>query len=267
MSDYTAIRYALDGGVATLTLNRPDRLNAFTAVMHEELRDALQQLRVSIDAGEARVLLITGAGRAFCAGQDLSERKRKPGDLPPDLGASIEQNYKPLVLALRALPLPVVAAVNGVAAGAGASLALASDLVIAKASAKFIQAFSKLGLLPDTGGSWSLPRLVGPARAMGMALLGEPVSAADAKAWGMIWDCVADEDFDEAVSALVSKLACGPTLGYARTKQAIWAGTGASLEAQLDLERDLMRELGQSADYAEGVSAFAAKRAPDFTGR
>ena len=267
MADYTTISFSLSEGVATLTLNRPDRLNAFTALMHEEIRDALSHLHAAIDRSEARVLLLTGAGRAFCAGQDLGERRRKPGDPAPDLGASIENNYKPLVLALRALPLPVVAAVNGVAAGAGASLALACDLVVAKEPAKFIQAFSKLGLLPDTGGGWSLPRLVGPARAMGMALLAEPVSASDAKAWGMIWDCVSDEQFDDAVAELVAKLASGPTLGYARTKQAIWSGVNASLEVQLNLERDLMRELGQSEDYAEGVSAFAEKRPANFKGR
>ena len=266
MSEFSSIDYSLNNGIARLVLNRPDRLNAFTVTMHEEIRSALASLRSAIDSGEARVLFITGAGRAFCAGQDLAERKSKPGDKPPDLGASIENNYKPLVLALRALPLPVLAAVNGVAAGAGASLALACDLVIAKESARFIMAFSRLGLLPDTGGSWSLPRLAGPARALGMAMLGEPVSASQAKDWGLIWDCVADEAFDEAVDALLLKLAAGPTLGYARTKQAIWSGLGNSLETQLDLERAGMRELGQSEDYREGVNAFAEKRDPQFKG-
>ena len=184
-----------------------------------------------------------------------------------DLGASIERNYKPLVLSLRALPLPVVCAVNGVAAGAGANIALACDIVIAAKSASFIQAFSRIGLIPDSGGTYFLPRLVGPARAIGLAMLGEKLSAEQAAAWGLIWKCVDDAEFPASVEALIQQLSTAATRGLAATKQAIYASGGNSLEAQLDLERELQRALGRSADYREGVSAFAAKRQPRFTGR
>jgi 2-(1,2-epoxy-1,2-dihydrophenyl)acetyl-CoA isomerase len=190
-----------------------------------------------------------------------------PGAGPPDLAASIEQNYKPLVLSLRALPLPVIAAVNGVAAGAGANLALACDLVIAARSAVFVQAFAKLGLVPDSGGTWILPRLVGTARALGLAFLGDKLSAEQAAAWGLIWRCVEDGEFAGVVEDLARHVAAAPTRGLARTKQAIYEGLGRDLAAQLDIERDYQGELGRSSDYAEGVAAFAAKRAPRFTGR
>jgi len=231
--------------------------------MHGEVRHALDRLT----AEGARVLVITGAGRAFCAGQDLNDRAVAPGDKPVDLGDSIERYYKPLVLALRHLPMPVVAAVNGVAAGAGANIALACDLVIAARSASFIQSFNKLGLVPDCGGSWSLPHLVGSPRALGLALLGEKLSAEQAAEWGLIWRCVEDSDFAATVDALVAQLAGGPTRGLARTKQSIHAAWNLTFEAALDAERDAQRELGGSADYAEGVAAFTSKRTPRFSGR
>jgi len=260
--NYETIRFSVDASVARLTLNRPDKLNSLNAAMHAEIRDALAQL----GGAGARVLVLTGAGRGFCAGQDLDDRAVKAGDQAPDLGESIERNYKPLVLALKKLPLPVIAAVNGVAAGAGANIALACDLVIAARSAIFIQSFSKLGLVPDSGGTWFLPRLIGPARAAGLTLLGDRLPAEQAAAWGLIWRCVEDAEFSYAVDALAEQVAIAPTLGLARTKQALYESWGRSLEAQLDLERDLQRELGRTADYAEGVAAFREKRAPRFTG-
>jgi 2-(1,2-epoxy-1,2-dihydrophenyl)acetyl-CoA isomerase len=261
---YETILYSLDDGIARLTFNRPDRLNSFTDAMHAEVRDALA--RVKADA-TARVLLLTGAGRGFCAGQDLADRAVAPGGAPVDLGASIERNYKPLLLTLRTLPLPVVCAVNGVAAGAGANLALACDIVIAARSASFIESFCKLGLIPDTGGTYFLPRLVGTARAMGLALLGDKLPAEQAAAWGLIWQCVDDAELPAVTDRLLAQLATAPTRGLARSKEAIYRSPGNTLEAQLDLERDFMRELGYSDDYREGVAAFTAKRPPKFSGR
>ncbi|HSV16820.1 MAG TPA: 2-(1,2-epoxy-1,2-dihydrophenyl)acetyl-CoA isomerase PaaG [Casimicrobiaceae bacterium] len=261
---YEQIDYRCADGVARITLNRPDRLNSFTTQMHAEVREALHAVRAD---ASARVLLITGAGRAFCAGQDLSDRAVAPGGDPVDLGASIENNYKPLVLGLRALPLPVVCAVNGVAAGAGANVALACDLVIAARSAAFIQAFARIGLVPDSGGTFFLPRLVGTARAMGLALLGDKLSAEQAAAWGLIWQCVDDAELPAAVERLVAQLAQAPTRGLAAIKRALHASADNTLETQLDLERDVQRELGYSDDYREGVAAFLAKRPPRFTGR
>ena len=261
---YDSILFDIAGGIARLTLNRPDKLNSFTAAMHEEVRRALAQLRAD---ASVRVLLLTGAGRGFCAGQDLGDRAVSPGGEPVDLGQSIERYYGPLVLALRALPLPVVCAVNGVAAGAGVNLALACDLVIAKKSASFIQSFSRLGLIPDTGGTYLLPRLAGTARAMGLALLGEKLTGEQAAEWGLIWKCFDDNAFELETEKLLQRLAVAPTLGLARTKQAIYAGAHATLEEQLKTERDLMRELGMSSDYAEGVQAFLGKRAAVFYGR
>jgi 2-(1,2-epoxy-1,2-dihydrophenyl)acetyl-CoA isomerase len=261
---YENILFATDGGVARLTFNRPDRLNSFNDAMHAEVRDALSRVR---EDASVRVLLVTGAGRGFCAGQDLADRAVAPGEAPVDLGASIERNYKPLILGLRALPLPVVCAVNGVAAGAGANIALACDIVIAAKSASFIQAFAKIGLIPDSGGTWFLPRLLGSARAMGLALLGDKLSAEDAAAWGLIWRCVDDADFSAVVDKLLQQLAHAPTRGLAAIKQALNASVGNTLAEQLDLERDLQRTLGESADYREGVAAFIAKRPPQFSGR
>jgi len=261
--NYQNILFDLTGGIARLTLNRPDKLNSFNAEMHAEVRDALA--RVTRDG--ARVLVLTGAGRGFCAGQDLGDRAVAPGGARVDLGESIERNYRPLILGLRNLPMPVVAAVNGVAAGAGANLALACDLVIAAKSASFVQAFCRLGLVPDSGGTWFLPRLVGTARALGLAMLGEKLSAEQAAQWGLIWRCVEDVELASVVEQLATRLAAAPTLGLARTKQAIHASWNHTLEQQLDRERDLQRELGASADYAEGVAAFLAKRDPKFVGR
>jgi 2-(1,2-epoxy-1,2-dihydrophenyl)acetyl-CoA isomerase len=260
---YNTILFGIEEGIARLTLNRPERLNSFNTEMHAEVRAALDAVRGS----QARVLILTGAGRGFCAGQDLNDRAVAPGAAPPDLAASIEMHYKPLVLALRALPLPVIAAVNGVAAGAGANLALACDIVVAARSAVFVQAFARLGLVPDSGGTWSLPRLVGTARALGLALLGDKLSAADAASWGLIWRSVEDAEFPTVIEDLARHFANAPTRGLARTKQAIYEGLGRSLAEQLDTERDYQGELGRSADYAEGVAAFAAKRPARFTGR
>jgi 2-(1,2-epoxy-1,2-dihydrophenyl)acetyl-CoA isomerase len=262
--NYEQIRFESAGGVARVTLNRPERLNSFTTQMHAELRDALA--RVSGD-GAARVLLLTGAGRGFCAGQDLADRAVAPGAEPVDLGASIDENYRPLVLGLRNLPLPVVCAVNGVAAGAGANIALACDLVVASRSASFVQAFCRIGLVPDSGGTFFLPRLVGTARAMGLAMLGDKLTAEDAAQWGVIWKCVDDDQFAPTVDALVEQLARAPTRGLAAIKRALYASADHSLEQQLAVERDAQRELGASADYREGVAAFLEKRAPSFVGR
>jgi 2-(1,2-epoxy-1,2-dihydrophenyl)acetyl-CoA isomerase len=260
---YDTILFSVDGGIARLTLNRPDKLNSFNTQMHAEVRDALQRLT----GGDARVLVLTGAGRGFCAGQDLGDRTVAPGGERVDLGESIDKYYKPLILALHNLPLPVIAAVNGVAAGAGANIALACDLVIAARSASFVQAFSKIGLLPDSGGTWTLPRLVGDARALGLTLLGGKLAAEQAAAWGMIWQCVDDAEFASSVEALAQQLAAAPTRGLASTKAAIRGSWQHSLADQLDVERDAQRELGRSADYAEGVAAFVEKRSPRFAGR
>jgi len=256
------IRFEMEGGVARLTLHRPERLNAFTVAMHEEVAAVLDVL----EAAPPRVLLLTGAGRGFCAGQDLADRAVAPGGEPVDLGESVELRYAPLIRRLVALPCPVVCAVNGVAAGAGASIALACDIVVAARSAKFIMSFAEIGLVPDSGGSWVLPRLVGQARALGMALLGDPVTAETAEAWGLIWRCVDDDVFGGEVEALVARLAVAPTRGLAETKRLIREGWGRGLSDQLDAERDAMRVLGWSEDYAEGVAAFVGKRRAVFRG-
>ncbi len=261
---YESILFTNEAGIARLTLNRPERLNSFNDAMHAEVRDALAKVRAD---ASARVLLLTGAGRGFCAGQDLADRAVAPGSEPVDVGASIERNYKPLVLALRSLPIPVVCAVNGVAAGAGANVALACDIVIAAKSASFIQAFAKIGLLPDAGGTFFLPRLAGGARAMGLALLGEKLPAEQAAEWGLIWKCVDDVELTPTVDALLQHFATAPTRALAATKRALQLSAVNTLEAQLDVERDAQRELGWSDDFREGVSAFGAKRAPKFTGK
>jgi len=263
VSDDSILFEARDG-VARITLNRPDRLNSFTAAMHGALREALE--RVKGDPA-TRVVLLTGAGRGFCAGQDLADRAVAPGAAPVDLGESIERNYRPLVLALRALPLPVVCAVNGVAAGAGANIALACDIVVATKSASFVQAFCKIGLIPDSGGTYFLPRLAGTARAMGLAMLGDRLTAEQAAQWGLIWRCVEDGEFTAVVEALVAQLAQAPTRGLGAIKRALHAAERNSLEAQLDVERDFQRELGKSEDFKEGVQAFLAKRKANFKGK
>jgi 2-(1,2-epoxy-1,2-dihydrophenyl)acetyl-CoA isomerase len=260
---YENILFEIQDGIARLTLNRPGKLNSFTVAMHLEVRAALEQVKAD---PSVRVLVLTGAGRGFCAGQDLGDRAVAPGAATVDLGASVEKYYAPLVLALRNLPVPVICAVNGVAAGAGANLAFAADIVIAARSASFVEAFCRLGLIPDTGGTYFLPRLIGSARAMGLALLGEKLSAERAESWGLIWKCVADDVFSAEVDNLAKHFAAAPTKGLARTKQALYASPANTLEQQLDLERDFMRELGHSQDYREGVAAFTEKRAPKFQG-
>ncbi|WP_347718216.1 2-(1,2-epoxy-1,2-dihydrophenyl)acetyl-CoA isomerase PaaG [Sphingomonas sp.] len=260
---YETIRFEVEDGVARLTLNRPERLNSFTAQMHGEVAAVLGEVE---EDAVIRCLLLTGAGRGFCAGQDLADRAVAPGDAPVDLGDSVERYYAPLVRRLATLPKPVVCAVNGVAAGAGANIALACDIVIAARSAKFIQSFANIGLIPDSGGTWVLPRLVGQARALGLAMTAEPLSAEKAEQWGLIWKCVDDEALEAESGALARKFAAGPTRGLAATKRAIRESGLQTLDQALDNERDLMRELGGSADYREGVAAFMAKRAPVFTG-
>jgi 2-(1,2-epoxy-1,2-dihydrophenyl)acetyl-CoA isomerase len=260
---HQTILFQTQGCIARLTLNRPERLNSFNTQMHEEVRDALSQIEQDQNV---RGMVLSGAGRGFCAGQDLSDLDVTANDGSIDLGASIEKYYAPLVLRLRSLRMPVVCAVNGVAAGAGANLALACDIVIAKKSASFIQSFCKLGLVPDTGGTYALPRLVGTARAMGLALLGEKLSAEQAADWGMIWQCVDDADFDGVIDKIAQYLAAAPTQALARTKEAILSSGLRTLEQQLDHERWTMRDLGRTSDYKEGVAAFLEKRAPLFTG-
>ncbi|MES2296544.1 MAG: 2-(1,2-epoxy-1,2-dihydrophenyl)acetyl-CoA isomerase PaaG [Pseudomonadota bacterium] len=261
--NFENITYELKDGVAQLTLIRPDKLNSFTQAMHLEVRAALDALEAD---GSARVLVLTGAGRGFCAGQDLSDRAVEPGAAGVDLGESVEKFYAPLVLRLRALPMPVICAVNGVAAGAGANLALACDIVIAAKSASFVEVFCKLGLIPDTGGTWILPRLIGHARATGLAMLGEKLSAERAEQWGLIWKCVPDEDLMKEALAMALHFSTAPTKGLAFTKRALQASYANTLPEQLKLEGEMMRELGYSHDYREGVAAFMAKRAPQFKG-
>jgi 2-(1,2-epoxy-1,2-dihydrophenyl)acetyl-CoA isomerase len=259
--DYETIEFKLDEGIARITLNRPDRLNSFTAQMHQELRSALA------DATEARVVILTGAGRGFCAGQDLNERSVAFDGHPVDLGLTVETGWNPLITALTSMPQPIIAQVNGVAAGAGANIALACDMVVAARSAKFIQSFSAIGLIPDSGGSWILPRLVGQARAMGLALSGEPLPAEKAEQWGLIWKCVDDDQLGGEVDALAAKLVSLPPLGLAAIKAIIRSTWSRTLEEELKLQRDEMRRLGYSEDYREGVAAFLEKRVPKFVGR
>jgi len=259
-----SILVSRDAGVLSVTLNRPDKLNAFNPEMHQLLRDALEQ---ALDDAGVRAVLLTGAGRGFCAGQDLSERNVSADAAPIDLSVSLGSNYNPLVRRLRALPKPIVCAVNGVAAGAGANIALACDIVLAARSASFVQSFSQLGLVPDSGGTYFLPRLVGSARAMGLALLGERLSAKEAQSWGLIWKAVEDRRLMEEAAKIARTLAAGPTKGYGLIKKALHASAGNSLDAQLDLERDLQREAGFSEDYRKGVAAFLQKRKPGPSGK
>jgi 2-(1,2-epoxy-1,2-dihydrophenyl)acetyl-CoA isomerase len=246
---------SVEAGVQAITLNRPDKLNAFTPEMHKELRRALEQ---ALDESAIRAVLLTGAGRGFCAGQDLAERNVAPGAAPIDLSVSLGSYYNPLVRRMRELPKPIVCAVNGVAAGAGANIALACDIVLAARSASFVQSFSRLGLVPDSGGTYFLPRLVGTARAMGLALLAEPLPAEQAERWGLIWKVFDDDRLMPEATAIARKLAGGSTKGFGLLKRAMYANN--SLDAQLDLERDLQRELGYSEEYRKAVAEFLEKR-------
>jgi 2-(1,2-epoxy-1,2-dihydrophenyl)acetyl-CoA isomerase len=251
-------------GYSVITLNRPDRLNAFNEAQHLALRAALEACEADGDCG---AIVLTGAGRGFCAGQDLSDRDPTILGESPDLGMTLETYYNPLVRKLRALEMPVICAVNGVAAGAGANIALACDIVLAARSAKFIQAFSKIGLIPDAGGTYWLTKHLGEARAKALALTAHPLSAEDAAQWGLIWKAVDDDRLMEEATALAESFAKGPTRAYALTKQAIQAATTNDLDAQLEVERSLQREAGWSDDYKEGVAAFLQKRPADFKGR
>jgi len=257
-----------DGAVSTLTLNRPQALNSFTGAMHDALMAALKA--AAADA-EVRCVVLTGAGRGFCAGQDLSDPaiapNLTPGAAPKDIGALIEARYKPLALMLQDFPVPVIAAVNGVAAGAGANIALNCDLVIAARSASFIQAFSKIGLIPDAGGTWLLPRLVGRAQAMALALLGDKLPAEEAQRIGLIYRCVDDAIFGAEAQALAQRLAALPVRALAETRRAFAQADHLTLSAALSMEADVQRRMGNSSDYLEGVSAFFAKRAPVFKDR
>jgi 2-(1,2-epoxy-1,2-dihydrophenyl)acetyl-CoA isomerase len=262
MSDTVLVEH--DGSVMIITLNRPERLNSFTVEMPGALRNALDKA-----AGDTacRAILLTGAGRGFCAGQDLSDRAVAPSADRRDLGESLEDRYNPLVRQMRAMPKPIIVAVNGVAAGAGANLALHGDIVLAAKSAKFIQSFAKIGLMPDSGGTWTLTHLLGEARAKGLAMLAEPLSAEQAAQWGLIWKAVDDDQLMMEARTLATHLAAQPTQALAVIKRAIHAAATSTLDQQLDLERDGQRSLGFTDDYAEGVAAFMEKRPPKFTGQ
>lgn len=261
---YEHIEFEITEGVALLTLNRPDSLNSFNTQMHAEVRDALKQVK---NSDTVRCLLITGNGRGFCAGQDLSDRAVDPDAAMPNLGESIEKNYSPLLRTITALKMPVICAVNGVAAGAGANIALACDIVLASKNASFIQAFCKIGLIPDCGGTWTLPRAVGYPRAMALSLLGDKLPAEQAEQWGMIWKTYPAEELKDAALTMAKQLATQPTKGLALIKRALQSSANNSFDEQLDLERDLQTLAGRTDDYREGVSAFMAKRPAQFTGK
>ncbi|SLN77419.1 2-(1,2-epoxy-1,2-dihydrophenyl)acetyl-CoA isomerase PaaG [Oceanibacterium hippocampi] len=262
---FESIEFTTENQAATIRLNRPDRLNSFTDGMHGELRQALDAVAAD---DTIRCLLITGAGRAFCAGADLTQTgPASDGEGGMDIGLTLERHYNPLIKGLRELPKPVVAAVNGPAAGAGMSLAMAADVVVAARSAYFLQAFCNIGLVPDAGSTFFLPRLAGSARAAGMALLGEKLPAEEAERWGLIWKCVDDDKLGETAAALVAKLANGPTRGLGMIKRALNASLGNDLDQQLGLERVLQRDAGRTADFAEGVTAFLGKRPATFKGK
>lgn len=250
-------------GVLEITLNRPDALNSLNIAMHQALQQTLRQAHQA----EVRAVLLTGQGRGFCAGQDLAEQDPQHPDYDPDLGQTVERFYNPLIRTITQLEKPVICAVNGVAAGAGVSLALACDIVLAARSAKFIQAFAKIGLVPDSGGTWFPTQLLGPARAMALALTGQPISAEQAANWGLIWQCVEDDVLLEQARSLAQELAQGPTYGYGLIKKAIHAAATNSLDQQLELEKQYQRQAGYSHDFQEGVQAFLEKRSPKFTGK
>jgi 2-(1,2-epoxy-1,2-dihydrophenyl)acetyl-CoA isomerase len=261
---YQHILFHAERGVARLTLNRPDVLNSFNRAMARELTDALATVA---SEGSLRAVLLTGAGRAFCAGQDLAEASPRADGTLPDLGSFVRDGYNPIVRAVRTLEKPVVCAVNGVAAGAGANLALACDIVVASSDASFIQSFAKIGVIPDSGGTFLLPRIVGLQRASALAMLAERVSAAQALEWGMVYRVVERAALDETAFALAAQLATQPTRGLGLIKRGFNRSLGVDLDAQLDYEEELQREAGRTADYAEGVRAFLEKRPPKFEGR
>ena len=261
---FDTILFDVTDGVAKLVLNRPDKLNSFTGQMHKEIRSCMKTIE---NDNNIRCLLITGSGRGFCAGQDLNDRDVSAGSEAPDLGESLEKNYNPLLRRIKALEKPVICAVNGVAAGAGANIALACDIVLAARSASFIQSFSKIGLVPDSGGTWSLPRTVGHARAMALSLLAEKVPAEQAEEWGMIWKCIDDEELLPEAEKMAAFLATQPTKGLGYIKRAIHASSNNTFDQQLDLERDLQRIAGRTQDYRTGVNAFINKQKPEFVGK
>ncbi|PHM74072.1 2-(1,2-epoxy-1,2-dihydrophenyl)acetyl-CoA isomerase PaaG [Xenorhabdus kozodoii] len=255
----------ITAGVLSITLNRPECLNSFNEELHQQLSRAME---IAEQDKSVRCVLLTGAGRGFCAGQDLNDRNAiiTEGEIP-DLGQSVERDYNPLIRRMTSLPKPIVCAVNGVAAGAGVSLALACDIVIASRTASFIQAFCRIGLTPDSGGSHFLPHKIGQARAMGMALLGDKISAEQALDWGMIWQVVEPEELEDKAQKLAQHLATQPTVALGCIKQATYAAATNTLEQQLALERDLQRRCGHSEDFREGISAFIEKRQPTFKGK
>jgi 2-(1,2-epoxy-1,2-dihydrophenyl)acetyl-CoA isomerase len=261
---YQTIDYSVAEGVGTVRLNRPESLNSFTSVMHEELRAAFKEIKRD---SLVRCVVITGTGKGFCAGQDLNDRTVSADTGPVDLGDSVEKNYNPLIRTITSLEKPVLCAVNGVAAGAGVSLVLACDMVYAARSSKFVMAFSKIGVIPDSGSTWHLPRSMGLPRAMGLALTGDRLSAEQAERWGMIWQVVDDESLMEEVNKQAAHFATQPTTGLALIKRAMRQSLGNTLDDQLNLEKDFMRLAGRTDDYREGVQAFTEKRKPVFTGK
>ena len=260
---FTTIQYNVEDGVAVLTLNRPDCLNSFNADMHREVREAL---KCAANDALVRSVVLTGAGRGFCAGQDLGDRNVAADAEMPDLGESVEKNYNPLIRALMGMEKPIICAVNGVAAGAGANIALACDIVVAAESASFVQVFCNIGLIPDSGGTWNLPRAAGLPRAKGLALLGEKLPAKKAEEWGLIWKCVESDNLMDDVMAMARRLATQPTKALGMIKKALNESTANSYHHQLELEKEYMRQAGRSHDYREGVAAFLEKRKPGFTG-
>ena len=258
---YETIKLEFTGDIAVITLNRPDKLNSFTQVMHSEIRAAFEK----IESSTVRAMVLTGEGRGFCAGQDLGDEAFQLTE-DFDAGDAIEQNYNPLIKRIRAMPFPVIAAVNGVAAGAGANIALACDIVLAARSAKFIQAFAKIGLIPDAGGTWTLPRQVGMARAKGLAMLAEPISAQTALDWGLIWQVVDDEQLMTGAVKMANHFASQPTKAFAAIKQAMHAAVSNDMDAQLEVEKELQSAASKTRDFREGVAAFMEKRAPEFKG-
>ena len=260
---FNTITYTVEDGVAVLTLNRPDRLNSFNTEMHGEVREAL---KCAANDKLVRCVVFTGAGRGFCAGQDLSDRNVAADSEMPDLGESVEKNYNPLIRSLMGMEKPIICAVNGVAAGAGANIALACDIVVAAESASFIEVFCNIGLIPDSGGTWNLPRAVGLPRAKGLALLGEKLPAKKAEDWGLIWKCVEDDNLMDDVMSMARRLATQPTKGLGLIKKALNESTANSYHHQLELEKEYMRQAGRTHDYREGVAAFMEKRKPEFKG-